>query len=83
VAPLEKAALLRPIHELKAFSKVKLKPGEEKKLQFTLTEKDFSCYDVEKKAFVLQPGRYRIQAAASARDVRCEAEVVVGGKNNK
>jgi beta-glucosidase len=77
VAPKETAAFVRPVHELKAFSKVELSAGEEKELRFLLTEKDFSSYDVAEKAFVLQPGRYRIQAAASARDVRCEAEIRV------
>ncbi|MGN0142095.1 MAG: glycoside hydrolase family 3 C-terminal domain-containing protein, partial [Roseburia sp.] len=77
VAPQEKSVLVRPVHELKAFSKVTLPAGEEKELQFTLTERDFSCYDVEQKAFAVQPGRYEIQAAASSRDVRCTAEIQI------
>lgn len=70
VAPLDKSPFERPSHELKAFEKTKLAPGEEKTLAFLLTAKDFTCYDEKEKGFVLQHGRYEIQAAASSRDVR-------------
>ena len=34
------ASVTRPVKELKSFRKVELKPGEEKKVEFVITEKD-------------------------------------------
>lgn len=59
-----------PCHELKAFVKVKLEPKETKTLEFTLTEKDFSFYDVESKSFCMVAGEFEIQVGASSRDIR-------------
>ena len=59
-----------PCHELKAFVKVKLEPRETKTLEFTLTEKDFSFYDIESKSFCMVAGEFEIQVGASSRDIR-------------
>lgn len=64
----------RPMHELKAFTKVLLKPQEEKKIELTLVNKDFSYYSVEKHDFTVEAGEYEIQVGASSRDIRlCES----------
>lgn len=83
VAPKEPSELTRPCHELKAFDKIMLEPGETKRVLFTLNSKDFSCYDVEKKEFTVIPGRYEIQAAASSRDIRLKGEFSVFSLNCK
>ena len=59
----------RPARELRAFEKVQLEPGETRKLEFVLDEGAFSCYDQEKKAFVIEPGRYQIYAGKSVEDI--------------
>lgn len=48
----------RPVKELKAFRKVFLKPGEKQQISMKLTSKDFAFYDVEKRAFVTEPGEF-------------------------
>ncbi len=70
LAPHTECNVERPAHELKAFEKVELLPGEEREVTLTLTEKDFAYYDVEEKAFMVDCGEYEIQAAASSRDIR-------------
>lgn len=64
------------MHQLRGFEKVALQPGEEKTVTFTLTDRDFSEYDVEKKAFAVVPGSYEIQIGASSRDIRLTAKIV-------
>lgn len=48
----------RPVKELKAFEKVFLQPGEKKEVRLTLSRSAFSFYDVERKAFVTEPGAF-------------------------
>ncbi|MBR1702042.1 MAG: glycoside hydrolase family 3 C-terminal domain-containing protein [Lachnospiraceae bacterium] len=48
----------RPVKELNAYQKVFLQPGEEKQVTIPLTERGFVYYDVERKAFVTEPGEY-------------------------
>ncbi len=70
VAPKVSSKLVRPSHELKAFEKISLEPGESKNVKITLENRDFSCYDVERKEFVIIPGEYELQVGASSRDIR-------------
>ena len=59
---------------LKGFRRVHLKAGESRRLKFTLPVKNVSYYDVSKKTFVVEPGRYEIQIGASSEDIRQTAE---------
>lgn len=59
-----------PGHELRAFEKVSLAPGEKKTVELVLTERDFSFYDVDSKSFCMAAGAYEIQVGASSRDIR-------------
>ncbi len=69
--------------ELKAFSKVWLEPGEEKTAAVTLPHRAFAFYDVENGSFCVEQGEYVICAAASSRDIRCEASVSLDGQPPK
>jgi beta-glucosidase len=60
----------RPIKELKGFQKVALRPGESKRLIFTLDQNAFSFYDVNHKQWVIEPGRFEILLGSSSRDIR-------------
>lgn len=69
------ASLTRPVKELRAFKKVKLKPGQVKNVSFTLSKEDFSFYDQELKK-VIEPGKFKIFVGPNSRDLK-EAEVVI------
>ncbi len=65
----------RPVHELKAFGRVELKPGEMKTVQFSLQNPAFSYWSPEKKDWAMDPGTFEIQVGASSRDIRLRASV--------
>ena len=64
------SSVIRPDKELKHFAKVDLKPGEEKKICFTLTWEDFAYYSTIYHEWTLEKGCYRILVGASSRDIR-------------
>ena len=67
----------RPVKELKGFQKVALRPGESKRLAFTLDQSAFSFYDVNRKQWVIEPGRFEILLGSSSRDIRLQASVAL------
>ncbi len=60
----------RPMKELKSFMKVSLKPGETKNVQFTLDRNAFAYYDIQKKDWTIEPGKYSIQIGSSSKDIQ-------------
>lgn len=69
--------VLRPVRELRDFAKVFLEPGESRQLVFRLQKRAFSYYDVELGDWYVPEGEYRLQLAASSRDIRAEGTVRV------
>jgi len=67
------AKIDRPVHELKGFQRVELKPGETRKVRFQLHRADLSYWSPEKKDWVADPGTFEIQIGASSRDIRLHA----------
>jgi beta-glucosidase len=66
-----------PPHQLKAFSKVELNPGETKTLSFALGSDSFSTYDATVHLWKLREGRYDIFAGTSSRDLPLHGAVYV------
>ena len=71
------AKIDRPLHELKGFQRVELKPGESKQVQFSLDRAAFSYWSPEKKGWIAEPGTFEIEAGASSRDIRLRAPLVL------
>jgi beta-glucosidase len=71
------ASVPRPPRELKAFAKVALLPGESQTLQWELTTRDFSYFDVALGAWKLEGGEFTIDVAASSRDLRLSATITL------
>ncbi len=65
-----KSSLVRPAKELKAFTKVFLRPGEKRKVELRLDERSFAFYDPHKKAWVAEPGKFEVLVGGSSRDIR-------------
>lgn len=74
VAP-KNSAVIRPYHELRAFEKIELQPGEEASVTFALTARAFAYYDEKSAGFVAESGNYEIQIGASSRDIRLSEEI--------
>lgn len=65
-----KSSLPRPIKELKGFQKIKLAPGEEKTVTFTIDKEALSFFDDAQHAWVAEPGKFEAIIAASAADIK-------------
>ena len=66
----KKSSLPRPVKELKGFRKVKLAPGEEQKVSFTVAKDALSFFDDAKHEWIAEPGKFDAEIAASAADIR-------------
>jgi len=58
---------VRPVKELKGFSRVTLRPGERRTLRFTLTPAELGFYD-QRMRFVVEPGAFKVMAGRSSAD---------------
>ncbi len=63
------ASSVQPIHSLRGFQRIALGPGESRRVQFRLTDKDLSLIDDDGKR-VLEPGRFRVYVGGSQPDAR-------------
>ena len=64
----------RPVKELKGFDKIYLEPGQTGTVSFTIGRDALSFFDAEKHEWVAEPGKFKALIAASAADIRQEAE---------
>jgi beta-glucosidase len=69
------AKIDRPAHELKAFRRIPLEPGQSKQVHFNLEADAFSYWDPATKAWKHDPGEFEIQVGASSRDIRLRGTV--------
>jgi beta-glucosidase len=74
-----KAAVLRPMKELKAFCKVRLEAGEEKRALATLERRAFAYFDVAGDKWSVASGEYQILFGSSSADIRGRVSVYVLG----
>lgn len=61
--------LSHPEKELKAFDKIFLNPGEEKRVTFTLQEDDFKSYNIMLHGWMEESGEYSVLVGASSRNL--------------
>lgn len=69
----------RPVHELKGFEKVTLKPGETTTVSFKLDDRSFAYYDVDKKSWEVPAGKYVVEIAHSSKDIALSEEIELKG----
>jgi beta-glucosidase len=60
----------RPPKELKGISKVVLKPGETKRLEFEIGENTLSFFSTKKNGWIAEPGEFEVLVGSSSRDIR-------------
>ncbi len=66
-----------PPHQLRAFAKVLLQPGQSKQVTLTLDQRAFSIYDETAHAWKSPNGTYGILVGTSSRDLPLRAEIAV------
>ena len=67
--------LSRPARELKGFERVQLAPGETKHVSIKLNSRSFAFYDVAKKRWSIQPGKFTIQVGDSVESLPLKGSV--------
>jgi len=66
----EGSVVERPVKELKAFGRVRLNPGETKRLSFVVQARDLAYYNPDASRWEVEDIRYVVQIGASSRDIR-------------
>ncbi|HEY5809354.1 MAG TPA: glycoside hydrolase family 3 C-terminal domain-containing protein, partial [Povalibacter sp.] len=62
---------VRSVKDLRGLERVTLKPGEQRTVTFTVKpDRDLTYYDVDRKQYAVDPGRYEAQVGASSADIR-------------
>lgn len=67
------ASVDRPDKELKGFEKIYLKPGESKKVSFTIDAEDLSYYSIEKQGWTAEPGEFQAHIGPSSDNIKTVA----------
>lgn len=71
------STIFRPEKELKGFTKVFLKAGEEKEVSITLDRRAFAFYNVKVQDWTVESGDFEILVGASSADIRLSDKVNV------
>ena len=71
------SAVDRPVKELRGFDKIALEAGESKTVSIPLTRRAFTYYNIEEKAFVVEPGTYQVYVGKSLEDIQAVAEITM------
>jgi beta-glucosidase len=69
------ASMTRPVKELKGFQRITLRPGEKRRVEFTLGPESLGFYNREMR-FVVEPGEFKVMVGSSSEDL-VESKFVV------
>jgi beta-glucosidase len=75
----EDASITRPVKELRGFRRVRLSPGERRRVTFRLAAEQLAFTGLDGR-LVLEPGRVRLLVGTSSTELPCEAEVELTGE---
>ena len=75
---VENSNVDRPLKELKSFKKIDLEISESQTVIFNLTERDLAYWDVDKKAWALEPAEYKVLVGSSSKDIKLESSIWLG-----
>jgi beta-glucosidase len=70
------SSVAQPVMSLKGFTRVRLAPGEERDVSFTLPARDLAILD-EQMDWVVEPGVSRVLVGASSNDIRLRGDIEV------
>lgn len=76
----KESSVVRPVKELKGFEKVSLKPGETKKVFFSLDKRAFAYYETAINDWFVEYGEFEIMIGSSSRDIRLSGSVYVNSE---
>lgn len=67
----------RPLKELRGFQRIRLQPGETRKVTFTVPAEKLEFYDENRHGFLVEPGEFDVQVGSSSDDIRASARFQV------
>ena len=70
------STVVRPVKELKGFSKIRLEPNELNTIQFQLSPKELRMLDRDMN-WVVEPGEFQIMIGSSSEDIRLEGTISI------
>ena len=73
----EKSTPIRPVRELKGFSKVALQPGESREVSFVLDKRSFAYWNKQIHDWHVETGVFTVEAGFSSRDLPLRGTVEV------
>lgn len=76
IAP-PRGGIHRPVRELKGFARVELLPGESRQVSFSLDDRSFAVWA---DGWKVPNGSYKVELAASSRDIRLQGFIEVAGE---
>ena len=76
------ASVTRPVKELRGFARVRLRPGERRRVTFTLHAEQLAFTGVDER-LVIEPGRHRVMVGTSSAELPLIAEFEVTGETRR
>ncbi len=73
----EKSNVLRPEKQLVSLDRITLQPNESKTVELVFPAKDLAYWDVNKKAFIVEPGTFKLMVGSSSADIKSTETVLV------
>ena len=73
----DKCTVLRPKKELKAFAKVKVKPGETATATMSVSRDDLMFWSEKDNGWKLEPGTFTLYIGSSSADIRQKLKIAV------
>lgn len=71
--PTPTPAQLRPVQELKGFTRIHLRPGEQRQVSFTVGAGHLRMLDAGMR-WVVEPGLFRVMIGGASKDIRLRGE---------
>ncbi|MDF2803071.1 MAG: Beta-glucosidase-related glycosidase, partial [Anaerocolumna sp.] len=73
--------IFRPVRELKGFSKIFLRTGEEKEVSILLDDKAFRYYNIHTKNWEVESGDYNISVGINSHEMVLQTNIFLEGTN--
>ncbi len=71
------SSVKQPLKQLRSFQRLSLRKGETRRVTFNLAAADLTYWDVDKDAFVVEPGEFDILVGASSSDIRLRDKITI------
>jgi beta-glucosidase len=73
------SSVTRPVMELKAFKRLRLRPGESRRVKFTVPAELLAFYDRSMR-LVVEPGQFAVMIGSSSREIRLTGGFAITGE---